>query len=111
MSDPSLSTFGARVRHLRALVPGLEQAELNRLAGLHRGQVWQIEEGHRENPTRESVAGLRRVLGASADWLLFGEGTAPSARRVRAAVEAARAAAPADGMPADESSSPIAEAS
>jgi len=88
----TLTSFGARVRHLRQQVEGLACAELDRLAGLHRGHVWQIESGSRENPERDTVRGLARVLGCTSGWLLEGEGDAPSADVVSAAVGEARKA-------------------
>lgn len=90
--DMNLTTFGARVRHLRQQVEDLACAELDRLAELHRGHVWQIEQGFRENPERDTVRGLARVLGCSVGWLLEGEGAAPAADELRAAVERARKA-------------------
>ena len=90
----NLSTFGARVRYLREQVDGLACAELDRLADLHRGHVWQIEDGSRENPESKTVRALARVLGCSVGWLLDGEGKTPSGRTVRAAVAAAREAMP-----------------
>ena len=86
------SSFGGRVRHLRQQAEDLACAELDRLAGLHRGHVWQIENGARENPERETVRGLARVLGCTVGWLLEAEGDAPSAADVAAAVTRARAA-------------------
>lgn len=91
--------FGDRVRRLHDIVrptvedvPGLSNRELDRLAGLHVGHVWQIEEGHRENPTRDTAEGISRALGCTLGWLLAGEGAPPTEGAVRAAVAAARAA-------------------
>lgn len=67
-------------------------AELDRLAGLHRGHTWAIEQQTRENPERGTVRGLAAVLGSSVGWLLEGEGEPPTRDEVRAAVESARAA-------------------
>lgn len=99
MSDP-LSTFGARVAHLRALVPSpsdpdepMSCSQLDRLAGLHRGHVWQIEQGEGANPKAATVVALATALGCTVGWLLAGEGAPPTADDVRAAVERARAKA------------------
>jgi len=99
----TLTTFGARVRHLRQQVEGLACAELDRLAGLHRGHVWQIEHDSRENPERDTVRGLARALGCTVGWLLEGEGDAPTAEAIGAAVaEARKAETPAaDAAPAE----------
>ena len=70
-----LKTFGGRVRALRLLVPGLSQQLLDRLARLHRGHCWQIEQLRRENTERETVEHLAGVFGCSVGWLLVGEGT------------------------------------
>lgn len=79
-------TFSQRIQSVRALVPGLTQRALDRLARLHLGHTWQIEEGHRENPTAKTVGKLSAALGADPQWLMFGVGTPPSAETVRAAI-------------------------
>ena len=107
MSDTP-SSFGARVAHLRALVPSpsdpdepMSCSQLDRLAGLHRGHVWQIEQGEGANPKAATVVALATALGCTVGWLLAGEGDPPSADDVRAAVAAAqdRAAQPAADEP------------
>ncbi len=77
---------------LRELVPELSQRELDALAGLHPGHVWQIEEGHRENSKRETARGLAHALGSTVGWILEGEGKPPAPAAVLAAIERARAA-------------------
>jgi transcriptional regulator with XRE-family HTH domain len=87
---PTPATFAARVRRLRETAPDLSQRELDGLAGLHAGHVWQIEEGNRENPTRETLRGLCRVFGVSLDWLAEGAGKAPTVESVCHAVARVR---------------------
>lgn len=83
-------SFGARVSLLRKQTPRLSQRELDSLAGLHPGHTWQIEEGHRENPTRQTVAGLSEVFCVSVDWLMLGRGDPPARLDLIAAVNSAR---------------------
>lgn len=108
MSHPSIpSTFGARVAYLRALTAGpgrepLSCSQVDRIAGLHRGHVWQIEQGSAENPKADTVRKLAEALGCTVGWLLAGEGLAPSPEAVRAVT--------AGSHPADESADESADA-
>lgn len=86
------SSLAERVRYLRTLVPDLTQHQLDAIAGLHRGHVWQIEEGNRDNLTDKTLGGLKRVFGVSRDWLADGDGDWPDEDEVRACVGRARAA-------------------
>lgn len=83
--------IGSRVRELRTLV-GITTRELDRLAGLVQGHTSAIEVGTRPRIEVGTAMGLATALGASLDWLLKGEGKAPSTAAVKRAVEAARAA-------------------
>lgn len=66
--------------------------ELGRLAGLpSESHVGYLETAADPNPNANTVKSLCRVLGISIDYLLTGAGPEPSARRIRAAVELARA--------------------
>ena len=67
-------------------------AETARLSRLSLNTVQFYLSGRRDNPTGENVLALSSVLGCTAGWLLAGEGSAPSAKAVRAAVERARKA-------------------
>jgi len=84
------TSFGERVRLLREHTPRLAQREVDLLAHLHPGHTWQIEEGHRENPTRQTALALSELFGVSLDWLLAGRGTAPVSDQVLASVNRAR---------------------
>lgn len=81
--------MGARVRELR-LIAGITTRELDRLAGLVQGHASAIETGTRTNVESRTAIGLSNALGASLDWLLKGEGKAPSPSAVRRAVAAAK---------------------
>jgi transcriptional regulator with XRE-family HTH domain len=50
-----------------------------------------IEHGNRSNPSGSTLVGLARALGTSAEWLVTGEGPAPSDEALCAAVTRARA--------------------
>lgn len=87
---PVPSAVGARIREARELA-GISARELDRLAGLSENHTSLLESVVRDVRAETAVA-VARTLGVSLDWLLVGEGKAPSERSVRAAVEAARAA-------------------
>jgi DNA-binding Xre family transcriptional regulator len=72
------------------LAGDLGTRELDRLAGLTAGHTSAIETGNRPNVEARTAAGLCRVLGVSIDWLVLGDGRAPTERTVRAAVHSAR---------------------
>lgn len=93
-----LTTLAARLRFVRQTQKSLSQATLDRLAGLHRGHVWQIESGDRPNPELRTLLGLSRVLGVSVGWLAAGEAPACVAHPDASSLEAAtlRALDPAD---------------
>ena len=85
------ASIAGRLAVARSLAkPALPARELDRLAGLHQGHVWAIESGHRPNIETDTCIALAKVLGVSLDWLLTGEGDAPDADAVRAAVQTAR---------------------
>lgn len=90
MAD-DLDTIGGRLGRLISFVPDLDMQSVDRLAGLRSpGHTAQIVRGDKPQPAAATIVALARVLGASAEWLVEG-GDAPSERRVRAAVKAARA--------------------
>lgn len=101
-------SLSERLRQVR-LIGGLGCRELDRLAGLGEGHVSMIETGKRPNIESRIAAALADVLGLSLDWLVRGLGPNPSAKRVRAAVERARAAAAVPPV-AEETPPPLAEA-
>lgn len=63
--------FGARIRERRT-VRDLTLESLARRAGLTKGYLSQIENGHSQ-PTAQRVLGLSVALGVTADWLLSGD--------------------------------------
>jgi len=83
-------TLGERLRSAR-LLAGISTKEVDRLAGTTPGHTWWIEssKGGTEVGTVDKVT---KVLGVSLDYLIRGEGPKPSAKQIRAAVEAARTA-------------------
>lgn len=90
MAD-DLDTIGGRLGRLISFVPDLDMQSVDRLAGLKSpGHTAQIVRGDKPSPAAATIVALARVLGTSAEWLVSG-GDAPSERRVRAAVKAARA--------------------
>jgi transcriptional regulator with XRE-family HTH domain len=66
----------------------LSKAELEALAGLPPTSVHYIERGR--SPSAEALQRIAAVLGASTNWLLSGEGQAPTPEAIVLAVLAAR---------------------
>lgn len=78
--------LGKRLRLARDLGK-LSQRELARRAGLgSERHVGLIEEGERPNVTTDTAEKLCRALGLSLDWLLRGEGEAPTEASVSEAM-------------------------
>lgn len=63
---------------------------LSVLAGLDPTHVRLIEGGDRPDPRSSTVLAIAQTLGVTVEWLLTGEGDAPTADHVRAVVERAR---------------------
>ncbi len=107
MADqPDLSTLAGRLRSAREK-GGIKQRRLCQLSralgeGVSTSYVSMLELGQRTNPEVEKLGQIAAVLGVSVDWLAFGRGPAPSAKRIRAAVETAKAKA--DGQASVEAS-------
>lgn len=87
----SVDSLGARLRVARELA-GISARELDRLARKRSdGLAAMIERGTKPNPEASTAGEYARTLGVSLDWLVNGIGAGPSTRRVRAAIEAAKA--------------------
>lgn len=85
-----LVMLAARLRRAREL-GGVSARELSRLAGLpSESHVGTLEAASDPNPSANTVTAICRVLGITADYLLTGSGPAPSGRRIRTALDAAR---------------------
>ena len=87
MTTPREAVAG-RIRQIRqaAGLTGREMAALARLSGGHPSLL----ETCRRTPTAETLSQIAQVFGVTVDWLLHG-GPMPSARKLGAAVERARA--------------------
>ena len=96
-----------RIALARSLA-GIPRSDLDALAGLGRGHVSMIETGRRPNLEAKTAVALASVLGVTTDWLLTGEGKAPTKRAVHAAVERARAAALAAAAPVAQPTAKVA---
>lgn len=88
MTERTPSVVGTRIRQAREMA-GISARELDRLAGLSENHTSLLESVVRDVRT-ETAAAIARTLGVSLDWLVLGEGKAPTERTVRAAVETAR---------------------
>ena len=87
-------TINVRLRHARELAERLSARELDRLANRTEGHANLIEVDPEARPRVDVLTSYADVLGISLDWLVRGQGEAPRAEDVRAAVERARGAAP-----------------
>lgn len=84
-------SVGSRLRVARERA-GISARELDRLArSKSDGLAAKVEKGERPNIEASTAAEYARTLGVSLDWLINGIGAHPSARRIRSAVEAAKA--------------------
>jgi transcriptional regulator with XRE-family HTH domain len=61
--------IGDRIMHQRKRL-GLTQAALATKAGLERSYITLLERHQRDNPTADTLRGLARALGVSADYLI-----------------------------------------
>lgn len=84
-------SLGARLRLARELA-GISARELDRIARSRGdGLAARVESGARSNLEAGTAEEYAVALGLSLDWLISGIGQPPSEKKVRAAVEAARA--------------------
>lgn len=88
VSLASMDTLGRRLAYATA-VSGLSRRELGRFAGVSESLVG-MAIARDTGVASKTLGRLAEVLGVSSDWLLRG-GRTPSSRRIRAAVDAARA--------------------
>lgn len=95
MSNQS-NTVGQRLGFTRTLA-GISGRRLAELAGVSTHYVTSLEAHERRDPRATLLKKVAEVLGAPVEWLALGAGEAPSEKTVRAAVEAAEAAALAEG--------------
>ena len=91
-------SLGTRLGKLREQ-SGLSLTELGELARLKSpSHIGMIERGQRPHIEAATAVAICRVLGCSVEWLVLGEGDAPSPDSVRAAVERARAEQPTEAV-------------
>ncbi len=83
-----LKTIAERLRWLLGQAD-ISAARLDALCGRRPGHASMVLAGARRAPTADTIERFAQVLGASAGWLGFGEGAAPTAEVIAAAVEAA----------------------
>jgi len=83
---------GHRIKAARELA-GISTRDCDRLAGLKQGVCWSVENSESGNYELRTLVKLTAVLGLSLDFVVLGAGKAPSERRIKAAVAAAREAA------------------
>lgn len=91
------STLASRLQTLREY-SGMSARVLSELAGLRPSHFTLLESGERPHPSAETVVRIARILGTSVEWLVTGEGRAPTQREVYAATSAARSAVSNDNV-------------
>ena len=74
---------------------GVTQSEAAALTALSEMTIMFIATGRRRNPEADTASAMAKVFGCSAWWFMTGEGDAPPADAVRAAVAASRERHPA----------------
>jgi transcriptional regulator with XRE-family HTH domain len=84
-------TLGKRLLRLRTKA-GVGVSDLAKIAGLKSpSHIGLIERGVRKDIAASTALALARVLGASVEWLVSGEGDEPSEAVVKAAIGTAQA--------------------
>ena len=81
--------MATRIRDVREMV-GLAATELSTLAGLSHGALPHFERGDVSEMKFSSISSIATVLGARVEFLMTGEGEAPTKASALAAVEEAR---------------------
>lgn len=85
-------TFASRLRQTREAAK-ISGSELSKLAGVSRGLVSSIETGTTTRPQITTLMAIANVFGVSCEYLLNGEGAAPTKAELRERLIAARKAA------------------
>lgn len=91
---PKPTTPGARIAYALDLFSGDNPPsfrEIDRLTGLSLGHTQQIVAGDVRDPGGATLTRIASTIGCTAGWIVAGEGRAPTARGVTAAIAEARA--------------------
>ena len=91
-----MGTLALRIRYLCDSA-GVPRVRLSRLCGLTGSHLGLIISGHHASVRADLAAKIARTFGCSLEWLITGEGEAPKVDAVKAAIEAAQAAAATEG--------------
>lgn len=83
------SGLATRLRHARE-VSGISGRQLGQIAGLSTSIVSHLENDRYGTPNGETLQAICAVLGISVDWLLSGNGPAPTDDAIRGASNAAK---------------------
>ena len=86
-----MKTLSGRLRWARKAA-GISISQLDHLVGLTPGHVRQIETGTLKDIRVSTANRLSKALGISIEWLVTGDGTAPSAGEIRRTVARAMSA-------------------
>lgn len=84
------TTIAERLRKTREAAK-IGSSELDKLAGLSIGHVSVIEGRKNQSIDASTAAKLAHALGVSLEWLITGEGQAPTLRAIKAAATKAAA--------------------
>jgi hypothetical protein len=79
MADPKYLEVGQRIRAARLAAGYHTGLGFTRAIGAWPGTLWRNESG-RSLPSPQHLIAMRKVIGVSIDWLLTGEGPAPTPR-------------------------------
>lgn len=83
-----MNTLAERLQWARGLTE-LSARDLDKLANLTPGHTTAIEVGRRASPSAETARAIARALGVSLDWLVDGNGMAPSEQQLRSLAKSA----------------------
>lgn len=89
MSNGIEKTLGQRVAALRGL-SSLSARAVDSLVSVSYGYTLKIEKGQATEVSGNTLAAFAELFGVSLDWLVNGTGPEPTARKVKAAVDAAQ---------------------
>lgn len=91
MPKPLLGTLAGRVSLIHEL-SGLDRSEMSALATLTQCHVGMIIRGDVKEPSAATLIKIAHTFGTSLEWLMTGEGEAPTRQSVLLAIRAATAA-------------------
>jgi transcriptional regulator with XRE-family HTH domain len=88
-----MSILAGRIARIHKL-SGLDRKEMSELARLTQCHVGMLIRGDVKAPEPDTLIKIARTFGVSLEWLLTGDGEAPSEQSIQAAIETTRTRCP-----------------